>query len=56
MWTKEVRIAVIDWFNERTGKYPVVIQEENPTQFKLLLAQFIHESENMLRDLYGCDD
>lgn len=45
-----------EWVLRKTGERPSPLKDKNEDQFKLLIAEFIHESENILRDWYGCDD
>lgn len=52
----DIKEAFVAWMLIRTGKLPFQVQNENKDQFKQLLALFIHEAENMLRDWYGCDE
>ena len=52
----EIKEVFAAWMYMRTEKFPHQVQNEDKERFKQLLALFIHESENMLRDYYGCDD
>jgi len=48
--------AFWDWVLRKTGELPSRVKDKNKDQLKQLIAEFIHESENILRDWYGCDD
>lgn len=52
----EIRNAFVSFVLLKTGDLPFQVQEQRPETFKLLVAEFVHTAENVLRDWYGCDD
>lgn len=45
-----------EWVLRKTGELPSTVKAQDKDRFNQLIAEFIHKSENILRDWYGCDD
>ena len=52
----DVLCAFWEWVLRKTGEFPSTLKDKNKDDFNMLIAEFIHDSENILRDWYGCDD